>query len=549
MSSAKVVNASELMEQIRREVAERSQRAGLGEFGRTGVGAPVNASQSINGSQFVGDFDALRSEIEALQRQVEAGEPRPASPTFRDRAGALVKRRLYRLLWWQGINLKSLLQVVGKQSNAISGAIADLYGTMFPFSEGLAGCRRAVSQTQERLQKLETAQLRIQMTDVQRNANGNTDLRAEVEDLKCELKTALQRLSEVEDRVHAESVERQQLWVRFQDLNNVAAWNTEFRAALDDLGSRLQAQESRGEQLNRALEGTTQQVEVASRHGHLMESRISELGSFTHQTRTALSLQDRRLSLFIEEARRRLPERLSVEQLQMMATQQNEHKYDALYVAFEDVFRGSRSEIKARQSIYLPYLLEHSIGSEAMPVLDLGCGRGEWLEVLRENNLYCTGVDRNDLMIDFCKSAGFDVVQSDALAYLRSLSDNSQGAITSFHMIEHLPFELTLTLIDEALRVLKPGGILILETPNPQNIAVGAHTFYLDPTHIRPLPSPMLRFFVEGRGFCNANVWELHPYPSIALLPDDGGPGRRLNECFYGPQDYAVVANKASLVA
>jgi O-antigen chain-terminating methyltransferase len=112
-------------------------------------------------------------------------------------------------------------------------------------------------------------------------------------------------------------------------------------------------------------------------------------------------------------------------------------------------------------------------------------------------------------------------------------------------MVEHLPFEATLALVDECLRILRTGGILILETPNPKNILVGAHAFHFDPSHLKPLPSPMLRFFVEARGFCDVDVWELHPYPEAVRFPDDGkGIANRLNDYFYGPQDYAVIGRK-----
>ena len=112
-------------------------------------------------------------------------------------------------------------------------------------------------------------------------------------------------------------------------------------------------------------------------------------------------------------------------------------------------------------------------------------------------------------------------------------------------MVEHMPFDAILTLIDQALRVLKRGGVIILETPNPANVLVGAYTFHFDPTHLKPLPSQMLRFCVEARGFCDVQVRELHPYPEVLLLPDDAtGVASRINQLFYGPQDYAVIGRK-----
>jgi O-antigen chain-terminating methyltransferase len=283
--------------------------------------------------------------------------------------------------------------------------------------------------------------------------------------------------------------------------------------------------------------------------GHLqtqqLAARLSELGIFTHQTRASLSIQDRRLSLFMEEFRRQMPNPLPQEIVQTAAKQQAQHRYDSLYTAFEDVFRGTREEIKARQAIYLPLLKEHGVGSPAMPLLDLGCGRGEFLELLREHGMEARGVDLNEAMVERCQSLGLPVSHGDALPFLGTLPDACLGALTAFHMVEHMPFDVVLALVDESLRVLKQGGILILETPNPANVLVGSHTFHLDPTHLKPLPSPMLRFFVEGRGFCNVYVQELHPYPQVVRLPEDGsGIATRINDFLYGPQDYAVIGRK-----
>ncbi|HEX3745609.1 MAG TPA: methyltransferase domain-containing protein [Bryobacteraceae bacterium] len=224
-----------------------------------------------------------------------------------------------------------------------------------------------------------------------------------------------------------------------------------------------------------------------------------------------------------------------------------DHNLDALYVAFENTFRGTRSDIKNRQRVYLPYLQNADVGSPGMPVLDIGCGRGEWLELLRENSLHARGVDRNRTMVGLCREFGLEVEEKDALEYLRSLPNATLGAITASHVIEHIPFlSKAVGVIDEALRVLKPGGLLILETPNPQNVQVGAHTFYLDPTHRNPVPATMLKFFVEARGFTAVEVLPLHPYPECDRVADaESELASRFNDHFYGAQDYAVIGRKS----
>ena len=304
------------------------------------------------------------------------------------------------------------------------------------------------------------------------------------------------------------------------------------------LDARLSGETQAREQLAQQLS------DEFSRKDHTQE-RVADMGRLVHQTRAEVNLQEHRLSMLITEARKRLPDRLNKKQLENIVDQED-HKFDALYVAFENVFRGPREEIKARQSIYVPLLKEHRIGSKNMPVLDVGCGRGEWLELMRDNGLLAQGLDRNEIMIAQCRELGLDVVQGDALGHLRTLPDKSLGAVTAFHIVEHLPFEIVLAFIDETVRVLKPGGMVLFETPNPQNVLVGSMTFYYDPTHLRPLPSGMLRFFVEARGLCDVYIKDVNPYPEWVRLPDtDKGLARRLNEYFYGPQDYAVIGRKA----
>jgi SAM-dependent methyltransferase len=223
------------------------------------------------------------------------------------------------------------------------------------------------------------------------------------------------------------------------------------------------------------------------------------------------------------------------------------HDFDALYLAFEESFRGPREEIKKRQSVYLPFLRAAGTGDVSSPVFDFGCGRGEWLELLRENELVGLGVDQNQAMLDVCRSLNLPVTEADCLGYLDSLPDNSIGAVTAFHVLEHLPYSDVIGFLDQALRVLKPNGLLILETPNPSNILVGSCTFYLDPTHRNPLPSAMLRFFVEARGFTDCRILELCPDPALSQFPSgDDSPSKRLNEYLYGPRDYGVIAHKLS---
>jgi SAM-dependent methyltransferase len=272
---------------------------------------------------------------------------------------------------------------------------------------------------------------------------------------------------------------------------------------------------------------------------------IADLRARVVDFRRAAVDQEKRLALLMEEARKRLPRKMEPAQVERLAGQ-DAHLLDALYAEFEDRFRGSREDIAGRVSIYVPVIREAGAGRPEAPVLDVGPGRGEWLEVLRENELAAQGVDTNGVMVQRCRDLGLQVFEGDAIEYLRSMKDGSLGAVTGIHVIEHIPFRQLLTLFDEALRVLRPGGVIIFETPNPENVVVGSCNFWYDPTHLKPLPPEAVRFMVEARGFVRARVERLHPVPAELHARDGGEELRgRFNQALYGPQDYSIIAYKS----
>ena len=216
---------------------------------------------------------------------------------------------------------------------------------------------------------------------------------------------------------------------------------------------------------------------------------------------------------------------------------------DALYAGFEDRFRGTREDIRQRVSVYLPLVRDCGAGGDDAPVLDIGCGRGEWLEVLAAAELVARGVDLNPLMIAECRARGLDVVQGDGLAHLRQLQSGALGALSAIHVIEHIGFNDLLALLDEARRVLRPGGLLVLETPNPENLVVGACSFYYDPTHRQPLPPEPMRHVAAARGFTKVEILRLHPAtPPERTRTGSDAWSAGIDALLYGPQDYAIVA-------
>ena len=214
------------------------------------------------------------------------------------------------------------------------------------------------------------------------------------------------------------------------------------------------------------------------------------------------------------------------------------------YKSLEDKFRGSRDLIKERLTIYLPFLEVFKNIEQNVNVVDVGCGRGEWLQLLQENGIDAFGVDTDEGMLENAKKFGLNVKLIDAIEYLKSLDDESLYAISGFHIAEHLDFELLKELVKESFRVLKPAGLLILETPNPENIKIATCDFYLDPTHIKPIPPNLLSFLPEFYGFKRTKILRLQEdkelknsdFVSIHKIIQGASP------------DYAVVAQKSAKI-
>jgi O-antigen chain-terminating methyltransferase len=205
-------------------------------------------------------------------------------------------------------------------------------------------------------------------------------------------------------------------------------------------------------------------------------------------------------------------------------------------IHFTGRFRGTEDYVRDRQRFYLPYF------QGCRDVLDLGCGRGEFLEVMREAGVPARGVELSGELAAICRANGLAAEQADLFSYLPSLPDDSLEGVFSGHVIEHLPPERLPGLIRTVASKLRPGGVLAIETPNPECLAIFATHFYLDPTHLRPVPAELLNFYVEEAGFGRIEVHRLTPAldgaPSLGSLPED------FRAAFFGALDYALIARK-----
>ncbi|MGA7776636.1 MAG: class I SAM-dependent methyltransferase [Paraburkholderia sp.] len=219
---------------------------------------------------------------------------------------------------------------------------------------------------------------------------------------------------------------------------------------------------------------------------------------------------------------------------------------DEYYLAFENANRGSRQSVLDKLRIY-EHWLAYSVPIQPglkYEIVDIGCGRGEWLQFITGKGKAAIGVDANPVMVAACEASGYNARHVDALTFLRSLPSGSVAAVTGFHIIEHLPFDYLFAIVEECFRVLVEGGSVLFETPNPENVLVGSHTFYHDFTHRNPVTPTAVSFLLKHHGFEAIDIIRSSPYPDEARVPGDDPLTARVNGHLCGPQDYAVIGTR-----
>jgi SAM-dependent methyltransferase len=225
---------------------------------------------------------------------------------------------------------------------------------------------------------------------------------------------------------------------------------------------------------------------------------------------------------------------------------------EARYLAFEERFRGSSDEIRGKLRDYVPLFRERA------PVLDLGCGRGEFLELLRESGIEGFGVDGNREMVRTCREKDLEAEAGDVVAFVSGRAPASAGGIFAAQLIEHLPPRAIGALLDDCYRALRPEGRLVLETVNPRSLTALVESFYRDLTHEKPLHPETLDFALRAAGFREVEIRYSSPVPERARLLPLAGPGpaadaerrtlnqnfEKLNRFLFGELDYAAIATK-----
>lgn len=232
---------------------------------------------------------------------------------------------------------------------------------------------------------------------------------------------------------------------------------------------------------------------------------------------------------------------------------------DDIYLAFEEKYRGSQNDIEKQQRYYINNFINGKIDPNAIGmVVDLGCGRGEWLTLLLKNGYNGIGIDLNDISLQYCNANGVVTAKMDAVEYLKTLPRESVKLLTSFQLVEHISTNRLIELFAEIGRVMRPGGLVIIETPNPVNLNVGAASFYLDPTHKRQTHPELLRFFAEQNGLSDIEIvywqqediekwWESVWTKDTTNIADSNiyrAIEVTLKQSLWSPADYALIAKK-----
>ena len=206
------------------------------------------------------------------------------------------------------------------------------------------------------------------------------------------------------------------------------------------------------------------------------------------------------------------------------------------YSKFAERFRGTEEYVKAGQRLYLPDF------EGCRNVLDIGCGRGEFLEMMRDASVPARGIDVGAESVAVCRLKGLDAEIADVFPYLASIEEGTLDGIFCSQVVEHLPPERLPEMIRLCAERLARGGVIVIETPNPECLAIFATHFYLDPTHTRPVPHPLLMFYLEEYGVGLMQLRRLSPavetMPSLGSLPDD------FRGAFFDALDYAVIGRK-----
>ena len=363
------------------------------------------------------------------------------------------------------------------------------------------------------------------------------ELRREFEEKTEDLNRSFSQLLEKTDREREEqennlSRRSAEIIERFAEQERA---EQELQEQIDALNGQNAANSERFAEQERTDQGLQQQIDALNRQSDTFSASVAK--AFLKVSRNDCALPAER-------------QPLSAESPEPTRSESESSAYTAVdYFKFQNDFRGSRALITQRQEIYLPYFENCK-----KPVLDLGCGRGEFLQLLKNNRIPAYGIDLYPEYVAEGELNGLDVREGDGIAYLKKTTETFGGIFVG-QVIEHISFPQLQTLCFSAYEKLEDGGCLILETPNPTCLTVYTGPFYIDPTHIRPVHPLLLDYVLKQAGFRETKTMFTDASRTDSPLPLIDADGirnldevnaaiQKVSNLIYGSQDYAIIARK-----
>jgi 2-polyprenyl-3-methyl-5-hydroxy-6-metoxy-1,4-benzoquinol methylase len=524
----------EVMQRIRQNVRERN--AGDAQPARKSgpVERPAQKPPSSHIELEINDLTQLRGEIDtALEGTRRVGQINPRNPGLHNDAIQFAKKVMRRSLTWYTRPLHYFQGGVIRALQRITGVLQSHEHSLQKIAQELSRHEGLIEQNAKDL-TMEKAALANDVAELNKNTAA-LDQRASEQATKIlwvESKTAA--LEEKTASLHMQGV----------------AFDQRLIQANDDFEARLARTEAAHEELlMRALLPHSQRIAGITGEIEALRSDLRSARTQLSEVKSQGRVRDRDTRRFVHDLQSG-----TIVQIEQQGTApvppmfptgiKRESEFD--YFAFEERYRGDEADIRSRQKEYLKYF----IGRE--DVIDIGCGRGEFLELMRDNNISAKGVELGTDQYLLCLEKGLDVVQQDLFSCLESLPDESLGGLFSAQVIEHLTAGDQLRFVTLAYQKTKPGSPVVFETINAQCVWAVMRNFFLDPTHVRPVHPETLKFAMESTKFKDVELRFSSPMSDrqIPALNSDGESPRlaefdraikELNEFLYGCQDYAAI--------
>lgn len=320
-------------------------------------------------------------------------------------------------------------------------------------------------------------------------------------------------------------------------------FNVSTLTTLRDVVASLRRLEQAHCQIQQGIEHRLEQTDLVQH----------QVGRDFRQLRGQVLALERRLGLLLEPVRRSAtaPQAMSDPSA---ADHEPEHLLDALRVAFEDENRGTREEVMEGLRVYVQVFRQAGLGTPDLPIFDLAAHRGEWLELLQQQGFCARGIESSLVCLEAGAHRRLPIAQGEPLSALRAMPEKILGGVTGFHVIDHLDLGSVIKILDETVRVLKPRGLLLLASANPENLLVASGRYGLSGV-ARLLAPTTLQFLFEQRGLMETGVIrspargryaELQPFPTDHFLAARINPMiDLLRECLAAPESYAVIGRTA----